>query len=87
MVPHTATIAEEHTGGFFAPKTLKGHVQSAFLRSGGNFYIREGGVPLYRKLPAKTAAGMAEPPESLMGISSKPLGIFSSTLQPVADIR
>lgn len=57
-VPHTATISEEHTGGFFAPRTLKGHVQSGFFRSGVIFTSEGEAVPLYRKLPAKTAAGL-----------------------------
>lgn len=30
-LPRTAAISEEHTGGFFAPRTLKGHVQSGFF--------------------------------------------------------
>lgn len=85
--PTQEPLQRSTKGVSLPPRLWRDMCNQRFLEAEVIFTSERGGVPLYRKLPAKTAAGMAQPPESLMGISSKPLGIFSSTLQPVADIR
>lgn len=85
--PTQEPLQRSTKGVSLPPRLWKNMCNQRFLEAEVIFTSERGGVPLYRKLPAKTAAGTAQPPESLMGISSKPLGIFSSTLQPVADIR
>lgn len=57
QLPHTTAISEEHTGGFFAPRTLKGHVQPGVFRSGVNFYIRERGSASLKEDACQDSSG------------------------------
>lgn len=80
---------QRSTQGVSLPPGLwRGTYNQVFLGVELIFTSERKGMPPYKKLPSKTAAGTAQPPESLMGISSKSLSIFSSTLQlPGAVIR